>query len=71
MLWFDDALRGLSRTFGVSRNTVTAWLKKNPDPTAAGDDLNRCSSGQCLDWTFVRWWRGECFAYLATPGSIF
>jgi transposase-like protein len=22
------SLRGLSRTFGVSRNTVTAWLKK-------------------------------------------
>jgi transposase-like protein len=21
-------LRGLSRTFGVSRNTVTSWLKK-------------------------------------------
>jgi transposase-like protein len=23
-----SSLRGLSRTFGVSRNTVTAWLKK-------------------------------------------
>lgn len=25
-----SSLRGLSRTFGVSRNTVTAWLKKKP-----------------------------------------
>jgi transposase-like protein len=23
-----SALRGLTRTFGVSRNTVTAWIKK-------------------------------------------
>jgi len=23
-----SSLRGLARTFGVSRNTVTAWLKK-------------------------------------------
>jgi transposase-like protein len=28
-----SSLRGLSRTFGVSRQTVTAWLKKR-DPTA-------------------------------------
>jgi hypothetical protein len=25
------SLRGLSRTFGVSRQTVTAWLKKRDD----------------------------------------
>ncbi|MFL6465590.1 MAG: IS1 family transposase [Bryobacteraceae bacterium] len=25
-----SSLRGLSRTFGVSRNTVTSWLKKKP-----------------------------------------
>ena len=24
-----SSLRGLTRTFGVSRNTVTGWLKKN------------------------------------------
>ena len=24
-----SSLRGLSRTFGVSRNTVSSWLKKN------------------------------------------
>ena len=41
-------LRGLSRTFGVSRNTVTAWLKKSPESTAAGDDLDRRSTGRCL-----------------------
>jgi len=25
-----SSLRGLERTFGVSRNTITAWLKKGP-----------------------------------------
>lgn len=25
-----SSLRGLSRTFGVSRNTVTSWLEKSP-----------------------------------------
>jgi transposase-like protein len=25
-----SSLRGLSRTFGVSRTTVAAWLKKKP-----------------------------------------
>ena len=25
-----SSLRGLARTFGVSRNTVTRWLKKSP-----------------------------------------
>jgi transposase-like protein len=25
-----SSLRGLQRTFGVSRQTVTAWLKKKP-----------------------------------------
>ena len=27
-----SSLRGLSRTFGVSRNTVTSWLKKKQPP---------------------------------------
>jgi predicted Fe-S protein YdhL (DUF1289 family) len=27
-----SSLRGLSRTFGVSRQTVTAWLKKRDEP---------------------------------------
>lgn len=30
-----SSLRGLSRTFGVSRNTVTKWLKKSQDTAAA------------------------------------
>lgn len=29
-----SSLRGLSRTFGVTRNTVGAWLKKSPDVAA-------------------------------------
>ncbi|HEY0321731.1 MAG TPA: IS1 family transposase [Pyrinomonadaceae bacterium] len=33
-----SSLRGLSRTFGVSRNTVTSWLKKSEE--AAGVERN-------------------------------
>lgn len=29
-----SSLRGLSRTFGVSRTTVTKWLKKSQGPAA-------------------------------------
>jgi transposase-like protein len=32
------SLRGLTRIFGVSRQTVTAWLKKSPEHTAASPD---------------------------------
>ena len=27
-----SSLRGLSRTFGISRKTITRWLKKTPEP---------------------------------------
>ena len=27
-----SSLRGLSRTFGVARNTVSSWVKKEPPP---------------------------------------
>jgi transposase-like protein len=27
-----SSLRGLSRTFGISRQTVTSWLKKRDEP---------------------------------------
>ena len=27
-----SSIRGLARTFNVSRNTVSAWLKKKPTP---------------------------------------
>ena len=30
------SLRGLTRIFGVSRNTVSAWLKKSPESAALG-----------------------------------
>ena len=30
-----SSLRGLSRTFGVSRNTVTKWLKKSQEPSTS------------------------------------
>ena len=29
-----SSLRGLSRTFGVARNTVSRWLKKNNDASS-------------------------------------
>ena len=32
------SLRGLTRVFGVSRNTVSAWLKKSREPSAASPD---------------------------------
>jgi transposase-like protein len=31
-----SSLRGLTRTFGVSRNTVTRWLKKREAAAASG-----------------------------------
>ena len=30
-----SSLRGLSRTFGVARNTVSRWLKKNDDASSS------------------------------------
>jgi transposase-like protein len=34
------SLRGLTRIFGVSRNTVSAWLKKSQSPAAPGPDTD-------------------------------
>lgn len=34
-----SSLRGLSRTFGVARNTVSGWLKKNPSAFPARADF--------------------------------
>ncbi|RTQ53792.1 helix-turn-helix domain-containing protein [Hymenobacter gummosus] len=39
------SLRGLTRVFGVSRQTVTAWLKKSPAVTAAGPDTGAGAAG--------------------------
>lgn len=36
--------QGLCRTFGVFRNTVTAWLKKSPELAAAGDRFGGSST---------------------------
>ena len=33
-----SSLRGLTRIFGVSRNTVTSWLKKSQVSSPAGTD---------------------------------
>ncbi len=40
------SLRGLVRIFGVSRTTVSRWLKKSPAASAIRTDLGfRCSRG--------------------------
>ncbi len=36
-----SSLRGLQRTFGVARNTVTNWLKKRGDLATSGRDTDR------------------------------
>lgn len=42
-----SSLRGLSRTFGVSGNTVTAWLKKSLEFAAAAANLGGGPAGRC------------------------
>ncbi len=37
-----SSLRGLQRTFGVSRNTVVGWIKKTADPPSAPRDAGSC-----------------------------
>jgi len=39
------SLRGLQRIFGVSRQTVTSWLKKSQQPAALGADPGTGASG--------------------------
>ena len=34
-----SSLRGLTRTFGVSRNTVSGWLKKSPEVAPFGGHI--------------------------------
>ena len=36
-----SSLRGLSRTFGVARNTVTSWLKKSGEAPEVERDARR------------------------------
>jgi transposase-like protein len=36
-----SSLRGLSRTFGVARNTVTSWLKKSGGSPGVERDASR------------------------------
>ena len=40
------SLHGLTRIFGVSRQTVTAWLKKSPGPAPAGNDAGPARAGR-------------------------
>lgn len=42
-----SSLRGLQRTFGVSRNTVSAWLKKRPEDARTDDASTSLSQDAC------------------------
>ena len=37
-----SSLRGLQRTFGVSRTTVVKWIKKTADPCSTERDAGSC-----------------------------
>jgi transposase-like protein len=37
-----SSLRGLQRTFGVSRHTVVTWMKKTADPSSTERDAGSC-----------------------------
>jgi transposase-like protein len=39
------SLRGLTRIFGVSRTTVSTWLKKSPATAAVGTDAGASDRG--------------------------
>ena len=41
-----SSLRGLTRTFGVSRNTVTAWLKKRAEVAVSRSHAGRARPGK-------------------------
>ena len=41
-----SSLRGVTRTFGVARNTVSGWLKKIPDVAAAVHHIARAARGR-------------------------
>jgi transposase-like protein len=41
-----SSLRGLTRTFGVARNTVTTWLKKIAEAAATGSHAGRPRPGK-------------------------
>lgn len=42
-----SSLRGLTRTFGVARNTVSGWLKKSPDAASFGGHIGPGSARRC------------------------
>ena len=42
-----SSLRGLERTFGVSRNTVSSWLKKRREDEAANVPPTRLAEDAC------------------------
>ena len=36
--WERPSMRGIARVFGISRNTLSRWLKKSPDPAQPEGD---------------------------------
>ena len=41
-----SSVRGLTRTFGVARNTVASWLKKSGGTAGVGRDARRPRRGR-------------------------
>ena len=39
------SMRGIARVYGISRQTLTRWLKKSPDAAPPQGDLAACSGG--------------------------
>ena len=50
-----SSLRGLERTFGVSRQTVSSWLKKVAELPRLEETLLPCVAGFCPVWRGTSW----------------
>ena len=63
------SLRGLAHTFGVSRSTVTAWLKKASRLPPLSQTPVQAQAGDVLEldemWSFVRFRKNKRWVWLA------
>ena len=63
------SMRGLARTFGVSRNTVSRWLKKASRLPPLSQTLVPAQSDDVLEldemWSFVRFRKKKRWVWLA------
>ncbi len=62
-------MRGLARTFGVSRGTVTAWLKKASQLSPLSQTLVQAQTDDVLEldelWSLVRFRKNKRWVWLA------